>query len=104
MLLMPTAKRRHRANDGDESAYNAKRSRHILAQCTESITAPDKGNFVENWLDKSCWSRKASTGNETQPPEVSTDMSRRPVPILPSPGNSFERTVSTSRKSEMSAT
>lgn len=50
-----------------------------------------------------CWPRRASTENETQPPEVSADMSRKPVPVLPSPGNSFESTISTSRKSEKSA-
>src|SRR5256885_960825 len=30
-------------------------------------------------------------------------MSRKPVPVLPSPGNSFENTITTSRKSERSA-
>jgi hypothetical protein len=103
MSLMPTAKRRRRVNDGDESVHNAKRPRHRLAQCTESRIAPNKENFIENWVDESCWSRRVSTENEAQLPEVSADMSRKLIPVLPSPRNSFESTISTSRKSEGSA-
>ncbi|KAF7506133.1 hypothetical protein GJ744_012197 [Endocarpon pusillum] len=98
-----STKRRRRVNDRDELNHDAKRPRHRLAQRTESRTAPDKENFIENWLDESCRSRRASTENETRLPGVSTNMPRKPAPVLPSPANSSESTISTSRKSEKSA-
>ncbi|RMD40392.1 hypothetical protein DV735_g4737, partial [Chaetothyriales sp. CBS 134920] len=100
--LVRSPKRRHCVN-GDESNHDAKRLRHSPVLCTESRTAPDKENFIENWLDDSCWSRRASTENET-PPEVPADMSRKPGPVLPPPRNSFEESsISTSRRSEKTA-
>jgi hypothetical protein len=101
---MQPVKRRRRANDEDKSIHVAKRPRHTLAHCTESRTVPDKENLVENWLDESCWSRRASIENEIGPPEVMANISRKPPPVLPSPRNSFEEsTIATSRKSERSA-
>ena len=103
MLLMPIAKRRDRENDGGESIRDAKRPRHSLALCTESRTVPNKENIIENWLDESCWSPRASIENETGPPEILADMSRKPPPVLLFLRNSFEEsTIATSRKSERS--
>jgi hypothetical protein len=88
MLLIQTAKRKR---CGDESKPDTKRSRNSLVRQTA---------VIEDWLDESCWSRKASTENDTPLPELSGNMSRKPAAVLPSPGNSFESTIS--RRSERS--
>ena len=103
ILLIKTAKRRRCASTGDEPNHNAKRPKRRLSQHTETRTGPEKENFIENWLEESSWSRKASTENELQPPKVSVNMPRKTAPVLPSPDNSLEGTISTSRKSEKSA-
>ena len=99
-LPIQTAKRRPCANTEDEHNPRAKRPRHRLAQHT---TGPDKEDLIENWLEASTWSRRASTENELRLPEISANMPRKPPAVLPSPDNSFEGTTSTSRKSEKSA-
>ncbi|KAK5401673.1 hypothetical protein LTR06_011037 [Exophiala xenobiotica] len=103
ILLIQTAKRRSCANTEDEFDLPAKRPRHRLAQRTETRTGPDKENLVENWLEDSIWSRRASTENEHRLPETSINMPRKAPAVLPSPDNSFEGSISTSRKSEKSA-
>ncbi|KIW58743.1 hypothetical protein PV05_03241 [Exophiala xenobiotica] len=96
-----TVKRR-RAVDEDESNNSPKALRR--AQHTEARAAPDKKAFIEDWLEESCWSRRASPENEAQLLEVSANMHRKPAPVSSSPGNTFESPVSTSRKSEKSTT
>ncbi|KAK5243383.1 hypothetical protein LTS06_010849 [Exophiala xenobiotica] len=98
-----STKRRRCASTGDEPKPSAKRPRHRLAQYTETRTRPEKEDFIENWLEESSWSRRASTENEIGPPEASVNMPPKPPAVLPSPDNSFEGTISTSRKSEKSA-
>ncbi|RMZ75995.1 hypothetical protein DV738_g5151, partial [Chaetothyriales sp. CBS 135597] len=95
--------KRRRCVNEDESNHDAKRLRHSPVLWNESRTALDKEDFIENWLDESCWPPRASTENET-PPEVPADMSRKPGTILPSPRDSLEEgTISTSRRSEKTA-
>ncbi|KAK5214952.1 hypothetical protein LTR72_011954, partial [Exophiala xenobiotica] len=98
-----STKRRRCASTGDEPKPSAKRPRHRLAQHTETRTRPEKEDFIENWLEESFWSRRASTENEIGFPEASVNMPPKPPAVLPSPDNSFEGTISTSRKSEKSA-
>ncbi|KAK5562146.1 hypothetical protein LTR43_012259, partial [Exophiala xenobiotica] len=98
-----STKRRRCASTGDEPNPGAKRPRHRLVQHTETRTRPEKEDLIENWLEESSWSRRASTENELGLPEASVNMPRKPAPVLPSPDNSFEGTISTSRKSEKSA-
>ncbi|KAK5214666.1 hypothetical protein LTR72_012183, partial [Exophiala xenobiotica] len=98
-----STKRRSCANTEDEFDLPAKRPRHRLAQRTETRTGSDKENLVENWLEDSVWSRRASTENEHRLPETSLNMPRKVPAVLPSPDNSFEGSISTSRKSEKSA-
>ena len=102
-MLIQTAKRRPCPNIEDELNPRAKRPRHRLAQHTEIRTGPDKDDLVENWLEEFSWSRRASTENELRVPESSVNMPRKPSAVFPSPDNSFEGTISTSRKSEKSA-
>ncbi|KIW79873.1 hypothetical protein Z517_06488 [Fonsecaea pedrosoi CBS 271.37] len=87
----------------DELDLSAKRPRHRRAQRTETRTGPDRENLVESWLEKLNWSRRSSTENEARISEASFKMPRKPPAVLPSPDNSFERSISTSRKSERSA-
>lgn len=90
-------------DDGDESNHDATRPRHTPAPQTESRTAPGKENFIEDWLVESCWSRISPKEIETQLSEESADKSRKPPHVLPSLGNSYDGTISTSRKSDKSA-
>jgi hypothetical protein len=101
VLLIEAGKRRR--TNRDEPNHDAKRPRHSLPRQTESRIRPDKEDFIDKWLNESCWSRKTSTENEASIRELSDNMSRKPTGVLPSPGNSFDSTISTSRKSEASA-
>ncbi|KIW84475.1 hypothetical protein Z517_03725 [Fonsecaea pedrosoi CBS 271.37] len=97
-----TAKRRRCENNGDESNHQAKRPRRRLAQYAEARSKPpDKEESIENWLEGSSWSRRASTEHQTHLPETVIKMHRKAAgTVLPSPGNSFESTTSSSRRSE----
>ncbi|OAP54577.1 hypothetical protein AYL99_11025 [Fonsecaea erecta] len=103
--LKSTKRRRcMETRDGDESNHDKKRPRHGPVQYTTTRTGPDKEDFIENWLDKSCWSRRTSTENELQLLEALVNMpAHKAASVLPSPDNSLESTVSTSKKSEKSA-
>jgi hypothetical protein len=100
MLLIRAVKRRRSVDNKDESNHDVKRPR--LTRQTESRTGHSKGDFIENWLDESCRSRR-STENEAQIQELSDNMPPKPAEVLPSPDTSFESIISTSRKSEASA-
>ncbi|KAH0841970.1 hypothetical protein AYO21_02983 [Fonsecaea monophora] len=89
-------------NTEDELDLPAKRPRHKLTQPTETRTEPDKENLIESWLEKLSWSRSSPTENEARISEASFKMPRKPTSLLPSPDNSFEGSISTSRKSEKS--
>ncbi|KIW14166.1 hypothetical protein PV08_06947 [Exophiala spinifera] len=56
-------------------------------------SAGDKENFIQEWLERSSWSRIS---------DLSANMPHEPVPALPSPGKSPESMLSASRKSEKS--
>jgi hypothetical protein len=86
-------KRRRSIKDGDLSNHDAERPRLRYG----------KEDFIENWLSESCRSRRHLSDNEILPEEVSDNMPRKPVEILPSLGDSSNPTVSSSRKSEKSA-
>jgi hypothetical protein len=58
-------------------------------------------DYIERWLDESCSSGRTSTEDETRLLGIADTMPRKSV--LPSPVDSFDRTTSTSRKSERSA-
>jgi hypothetical protein len=99
-MLTQTVKRRQSINSKDKSNHDAKRPRPTRQ--TESRTGHSKGEFIENWLDTSCWSRR-STENEAQIQEPSANMPRKDAPVFPLPGITFESTISTSSKSKKSA-
>ncbi|KAK7885081.1 hypothetical protein LTR67_010784 [Exophiala xenobiotica] len=94
-----STKRRRCASIGDEPNHGAKRPTHRLAQHIETTSGLDKEDFIENWIGKSSWSRRASTESERLLPEASVDMPGKSAPVLPSPGNS----TMSSRRSEKSA-
>jgi hypothetical protein len=87
-------KRQRSIKDGDLSNHDAKRPKRLRHS---------KEDFIENWLSESCRSRRSLTDNETLLREVSDNMPRKPTEVLPSPGDSFNSIVSSSRKSERSA-
>ncbi|MCJ1471558.1 hypothetical protein MMC13_000198 [Lambiella insularis] len=95
-----STKRRSCANTEDELDLPTKRPRHRLAQHT---TGPNKEDLIENWLEESTWSHRASTENEVRLSEALLKMPRKLPAVLPSPDNSFEGSISTSRKFEKSA-
>ncbi|KAH0836171.1 hypothetical protein AYO21_08626 [Fonsecaea monophora] len=98
-----STKRRRCENNGDESNHQAKRPRRRPAQYAEARSKPpDKEESIENWLEGSSWSRRASTEHQTHLPETVIKMPRKAAgTILPSPDNSCESTTS-SRRSEKS--
>ncbi|OAL38194.1 hypothetical protein AYO20_02646 [Fonsecaea nubica] len=110
-LQKPVVKQYNRRNKKDKTLVDteleldlsAKRPRYRRAQLTETRTGLDKENLVESWLEKLNWSRRSSTENEAQISETSFKMPRKPPAVLPSPDNSFEGSISTSRKPEKSA-
>ncbi|KAG9781963.1 hypothetical protein KCU88_g3342, partial [Aureobasidium melanogenum] len=95
-------KRRRCVDNGDEPNNEAKRPRHTHAPQTETRRALDKEDFIEHWLLECFLSTVYPPEVESQLSEGSDDMSRRPAPVLPSPGNSSEAPTSSSRKSEKS--
>ncbi|KIX97459.1 uncharacterized protein Z520_06911 [Fonsecaea multimorphosa CBS 102226] len=100
-----STKRQLCGNIGDAPNHNAKRRKPRLTLHTEARIDPKKENFIEDWLDKSCWSRRTSTENEPRLSVESVNMPRHPTPMLPSPNNSSPSTISrTSEKSAVSVT
>ena len=57
-------------------------------------------DHIEHWLNESCQSRKLSVEDR---PEITDTMPRKPVTVLPSPIDSSDKSISTSKKSERSA-
>ncbi|KAL2402322.1 hypothetical protein ABEF95_013366 [Exophiala dermatitidis] len=102
IVLTRADKRRRCVGNGDESDRDAKRPRHTHTPQTETRRALDKEKFIEHWLLECSLSGESPPEDETQLPEGSDDMFRRPAPVLPSPGNSSEAPTSSSRKSEKS--
>lgn len=97
-------KRRRSIKDSDLSNHDAKRPKHSqVTQQSRSRLNHCKEDFIDNWLSESCWSRSTLTANETLLRELSDNMSRKPANVLPSPGDSFNSVVSSSRKSGKSA-
>lgn len=96
--LILAGKRRRDLNSESEPRRAVKRQR------LQSVSGVPTGqvDYIERWLDESCPSGRTSTEDETQLLGVADAMPRKSV--LPSPVDSFDRTTSTSRKSERSAT
>ena len=62
-----------------------------------------KQEFIENWLNESCWSRRTLTENESLFQESPDNMPRKHANALPSPRDSFTSTRSSSGKSVKSS-
>ena len=97
VLLTLAVKRRRDIKSGEEPSRTAKR-RKGNRPGVAGVTS-EKENYIEHWLDESCHSGKIPV--EDLPGQTDT-MPHKPVTVLPSPIDSFERSTSTSRKSERS--
>ena len=88
-------KRRRDINSEDEANRAAKRARQ------QSISeASTKQVDINRWLNTSCPSLPPSIAETTQLLKTSDTMPRKPSVALPSPDDSFERTITSSRRSE----
>ena len=95
MRLILAGKRRRDLDSEDEPNRAAKpaRQQNISGASTEQVN-------IERWLDKSCPSPTPSTAETIRLLEVSDTMPYKPSFALPSADDSFERTTTSSRKSE----
>jgi hypothetical protein len=96
VLLILAGKRRRNVDSEDEPDHTAKRQRR---QSVSRVSA-DQVDSIERWLDESCPSRTPSIADETRLLEAVDTMPRKPSAVLPSPQDSFDRTTTSSRKSE----
>ena len=103
MLLIRAVKRRRSTENGDISNRDAKRpQRHSIRQQARPRPERGKEEFVKSWLGTSCWSRRSSANNESLLEEVLDNMPRKTTDVLPSPDNTLNSIISSSRKSEKS--
>lgn len=103
MLLIRAVKRRRSTENGDISSRDAKRpQRHSVRQQARPGPECGKEEFVKSWLGTSCWSRRSSANNEPLQKEVLDNIPRKPSDVLPSPDNTFNSIIPSSRKSEKS--
>lgn len=96
MHLILAGKRRRDLDSENKPSRAAKRQHRqsVSGVPTEHV------DYIERWLDESCPSRTPSIVDETRLLEATDAMPRKPSAVLPSPDDSFERTTTSSRKSE----
>ncbi|KIW21660.1 hypothetical protein PV08_02240 [Exophiala spinifera] len=104
-------KRQRGVSTEDVKIHDTRHLERRRTQYTEARTIVDKVDFVESWLNESCWPRRTSTGNELLLSKGLTNMPPKPTPanisrktarILASPENGSESTMNSSTKSEKS--
>ena len=96
MRLMLAGKRRqdHDVEDKPNRATKRVRQQSVPGPPAEQVA------YIERWLDHSCSSRTPSIGDTIQLLKATDTMPRKSGAVLPSPDDGFERTTTSSRKSE----